>query len=120
MSGLPIPLRLVPTLTEVIQPGSLSPTPASFSLPFSAQAHFSVELATSLALSADLEERMVQRVLQRIDLDLEQRLKNVLGQLILEHTQALLPRLRQEIELAVRDSVAEAFEQEAPPASAPL
>lgn len=120
MSGLPISLRFVPTLTEVVQPGSLSAAPAAFALPFSAQADVSREPAAPLVLSAEQEERMVQRVLQRIDLDLEQRLNNVLGQLILEHTQALLPRLRQEIELAVRDCVAEAFEQEALPASAPL
>ena len=118
MSGLPISLRFVPTLTEVIQPGSLPPGPVTSSS--SAQAAFSAEVAAPLVLSADQEECMVQRVLQRVDQDLEARLKNVLGQLILEHTQALLPRLRQEIELVVRDSVAQAFEQEALPASTPL
>jgi hypothetical protein len=83
-----------------------------------AQTGFSGATAEPLPLSGAQEELMVQRVLQRIDLVLEQRLREVVEQLILEHTQALAPRLRQEIELVVRESVVQAFEQEAPPASA--
>jgi hypothetical protein len=56
---------------------------------------------------------MVQRVLQRVDLVLERRLREVVGQLILEHTQTLTPRLREEIEAVVRQSVNQAFESEA-------
>lgn len=55
---------------------------------------------------------MAQRVLQRIELVLAQRLREVVDQVVQEHTQALAPRLRQEIELAVRESVVQAFEQE--------
>jgi hypothetical protein len=55
---------------------------------------------------------MVQRVLQRVDLILERRLRESVGQLILEHTQSLAPRLREEIERVVRQSVRQAFEQE--------
>ena len=55
---------------------------------------------------------MVQRVLQRIDLVLERRLHEAIEQLILEQADALLPRLREEIELVVRESVTQAFEQE--------
>jgi hypothetical protein len=40
-------------------------------------------------------------------------LREVVGQLILEHTQTLAPRLREEIEMVVRESVNQAFEQEA-------
>ena len=64
------------------------------------------------ALPAELEEQMVQRVLQRVDLMLERRLREAVGQLILEHTQTLVPRLREEIETVVRQSVNQAFEQE--------
>jgi hypothetical protein len=56
---------------------------------------------------------MVQRVLQRVDLVLERRLREVVGQLILEHTQTLTPRLREEIEVVVRQSVSQAFDSEA-------
>lgn len=60
---------------------------------------------------------MVQRVLQRIDLVLERRLQEVVGQLVQAHTHSLVPRLRQEIELAVRDCVLQALAQEASCAS---
>lgn len=116
MSNSPMSLRFVPTLTEVVQPGSLPPVSTESSEP--APADISEASAEPLPLSCAQEELMVQRVLQRIDLVLEQRLHEVVDQIILEHTQALAPRLRQEIELLVRESVVQAFEQEAPPASA--
>lgn len=59
----------------------------------------------------------MQRVLQRIDLVLERRLHDAIKQLIQEHTQAMMPRLREEIELVVRESVAQAFEQESFPST---
>jgi len=74
--------------------------------------------AGTFAVSAEQEEQMVQRVLQRIDLALERRLREAVGQLILEHTQTLAPRLREEIEVVVRQAVTQAFEQEA--AQAPV
>ena len=55
---------------------------------------------------------MVQRVLQRVDLILERRLRESVGQLILEHTQTLAPRLKEEIELVVRQTISQAFAQE--------
>jgi hypothetical protein len=68
-----------------------------------------------LAASADVQEQIVQRVLQRVDLVLERRLREVVGQLILEHTQSLTPRLREEMEAVVRQSVSQALESEATP-----
>lgn len=114
MSSVPPgPPRFVPTLTEVVQPGSfLSASVAGLSEP--------ATFAGAVALSVEKEDLMVQRVLQRIDLVLERRLREAVGQLILEHTQTLASRLRDEIELVVRESVAHAFEQEAakmPPSS---
>lgn len=126
MSNVPVPLRFVPTLTEVVQPEDLSPVSTLSSElpsePVTAPAPAKTDLSNAtdqpLPLSGAQEELMVQRVLQRIDVVLEQRLREVVDQLILEHTQALAPRLRQEIELVVRESVVQAFEQEAPSASA--
>ena len=99
MSGASGPPRFVPTLTEVVQAG-LAPD-----LPFGALKSPSV---------AQLEEQMVHRVMQRVDLVLERRLREAVGQLILTHTQALAPRLREEIELVVRESVSQAVAQELP------
>lgn len=99
MSSASVPPRFVPTLTEVVQPGQVlglapeAPKPVSMS---------------------QLEDQMVHRVMQRVDLVLERRLREAVGQLILTHTQALGPRLREEIELVVRESVSQAVAQELP------
>lgn len=115
MSPPSTPPRFVPTLTEVIRPLPASPaTPENTAGPLTAPAP-----AKALAASADLQEQMVQRVLQRVNLVLERRLREVVGQLILEHTQSLAPRLREEIEVVVRQSVNQAFQSEGtPPADA--
>jgi hypothetical protein len=103
MKSSSVPPRFVPTLTEVVRPTA---TPATVP----------GRQAATPAPSSDASglEEMVQRVMQRVDLILERRLREVIGQLILEHTQTLAPRLREEIEMVVRESVNQAFEQEAP------
>ena len=99
MSARKGPPRYVPTLTEVVPPAPL-PEPAL------------IDPAATAALSAQAQELMVQRVLQRTDLMIERRLHEAIEQLILAHTQAMMPRLREEIERVVRESVTQAFEQE--------
>lgn len=96
------PPRFVPTLTDVVAPGMQQP-----------QDQFS-ELPKAISYP-QLEDQMVHRVMQRVDLVLERRLREAVGQLILAHTQALGPRLREEIELVVRESVSQAVAQELPP-----
>lgn len=102
MSTSPVPPRFVPTLTEVVQPALAHEPPAT-----AEQAEMSV------ALSVQLQDQIAQRVLRRVDLLLERRLREAVGQLILEHTQSLAPRLREEIEQIVRQTISQAFEQEA-------
>lgn len=110
----PAPPRFVPTLTEVVRPVA-APMPAPG--PAAAAVPASPAQPAALAASADLQEQMVQRVLQRVDLVLDRRLREVVGQLILEHTQSMAPRLREEIEDVVRQSVSQAFANEnTPPA----
>ena len=110
----PAPPRFVPTLTEVVRPVA-APMPATGP---AAAAPASPAKPAALAASPDLQEQMVQRVLQRVDLILERRLREVVGQLILEHTQSLAPRLREEIEDVVRQSVSQAFANETTPPAA--
>ncbi|MES2191466.1 MAG: hypothetical protein V4454_15205 [Pseudomonadota bacterium] len=98
------PPRFVPTLTDVVQP-SMYPRDAPF------QDGLTVPSVASLER---FEEQLVHRVMQRVDLVLERRLREAVGQLILTHTQALGPRLREEIELVVRESVSQAVAQELP------
>jgi hypothetical protein len=93
------PPRFVPTLTEVVQPAT-APVSAGETPPVAALD------------SAGIEEQLIQRVLQRLDLILERRLREALGQLILEHTERLAPQLKEEIESVVRQSVSHAFAQE--------
>lgn len=94
------PPRFVPTLTEVVQP---SPTVPNLSL----------DPPSEDLDRAVTEDQLVERVLRRVDLILERQLREAVGQLILEHTETLAPQLRQEIERVVRQSVTQAFAQEA-------
>jgi hypothetical protein len=94
------PPRFVPTLTEVVQPARAPAVPPTDNTPARAVDR------------AELEEQLVQRVLQRVDLVLERRLREAVGQLILEHTELLVPQLREEIVSVVRQSVSHAFAQE--------
>ena len=93
------PQRFVPTLTEIVQlperEGASAGRPAGTARE---QQH--------------LQEQMVHRVMQRVDLTLDRLLRETVGRLVLEHTQALAPSLRDEIEIVVRQSVNNAFEQE--------
>ena len=106
MSNSQTPPRFVPTLTDVVPPTSLSGllSPAQ-SRPLT---------GPDGALDSRFEDQLVHRVMQRVDLVLERRLREAVGQLILSHTQALGPRLREEIELVVRESVSQAVAQELP------
>lgn len=99
-----VPPRFVPTLTEVVHPQLPSQTPL---------------VADASAPAAHLPEAMVQRILQRVDLMLETRLKDSVRQLVLKQTQALAPLLSEEIERLVRESVSLAFEQESGAGSFP-
>lgn len=84
------PPRFVPTLTEVVQSGP-------------------VPLAPAGGLSQD---QLAQRVLQRVDLALDRRLREEIATVVLEQTSALLPVLRARLETVVREVVAEAVAEE--------
>lgn len=97
MTSALIPPRFVPTLTDVAQISEYTPKPIS-----------------TVVKNEQFEEQIVHRVMQRVDLVLERRLREAVSQVILVHTQALVPRLREEIETAVRESVLQALAQELP------
>lgn len=102
MSNSQMPPRFVPTLTDVVQPAAQQELPQQ-------------DASTpDMASLERFEDQLVHRVMQRVDLVLERRLREAVGQLILTHTQALGPRLREEIELVVRESVSQAVAQELP------
>lgn len=85
------PPRYVPTLTEVVKNGGAAPpdTPAL------------------------TQEQLIHKVMQRVDLALERRLREAIAQAVLEQTRSLGPLLRDEIESVVRETVSQAFADEA-------
>jgi FixJ family two-component response regulator len=100
MKSTALPPRFVPTLTDVVrQVENLAPAQPSVNVQQN---------------PLQLEDQIVHRVMQRVDLVLERRLREAVAQVILSHTQTLGPRLREEIELVVRESVSQAVAQELP------
>lgn len=86
------PPRYVPTLTEVVKtaPATAAGSPG-----------------TSLT-----QEQLIHRVMQRVDVTLERRLREAIAATVLEQTRAIGPQLRQEIEAVVRQTVSQAFSEE--------
>ncbi len=129
-----VPPRFVPTLTEVVVPtvaletpqpvreedavavGMLPELPAVatpiYGANTSAEAvHPDPVQAATLAAEA-LEDQIIHRVMQRVDLSLERRLQDAIATMVLQQTQSLVPRLREEIEFVVRQSVSDAVADE--------
>lgn len=97
------PPQYVPTLTEVVQPVVLDTQhAASAFMPAS-------PVAPPTGLS---EEQLVHRILQRVDLLLERRLREAIATVVLEQTRSIAPALREEIEIVVRQTVSDALAQE--------
>jgi hypothetical protein len=85
------PPRYVPTLTEVVKSAAVAPAPGA-------------------GIS---QEQLILRVMQRVDLALERRLREAVAEAVLEQTRSLGPLLRDEIESVVRETVSQAFADEA-------
>lgn len=85
------PPRYVPTLTEVVKSGP--------------EARPAGDIAA-------LQEELVHRVMQRIDLALERKLREAIAATVLEQTRSIAPLLREEIEAVVRETVTRAFADE--------
>jgi hypothetical protein len=77
------------------------PTSAQMALPPSAE-----------AVAFRLEEELLHRVLQRIDLSLEERLTDTVSAAVQQQLDVMLPRLRGEIEQVLRALVVEALSLE--------
>ena len=86
------PPRFVPTLTEIVRSGKAAAGP---------------ELPATLS-----QEQLVHRIMQRVELTLERRLREAIATTVLQQTQMLGPLLREEIELVVRESVEQALAEE--------
>ena len=87
-----VPPRFVPTLTEVVQS---SPVP--------------MPQAGGPGASPD---QVAQRVLQRVDLVLDRRVREAIATVVLEQSNLLAPLLRERLEAVVREVVAQAVADE--------
>lgn len=87
MSAPRVPPKFVPTLTEVVRrPADRAPLPEGGArLP---------------------EERLVQLVMQRLEPELDARIREHIAQLVLEQAHVLGPRLRAEMEGSIRQAIA--------------
>ena len=141
-SSGPTPPRFVPTLTTVVE---VQPEPPAAAPPAAAPAatsghagnmiedlHFRPLARPPLAAGSAavqiseedafrLEEELLHRVLQRVDLSLEERLTDTVSTAVQRQLDAMMPLLRSEIETVLRTLVVEALAQELSetPGSAP-
>jgi len=116
-STLRTPPRFVPTLTTVLEipaePASREPqaVPATQPDPASTMA-LPPAAQLSQAEIVSLEEQLLHRVLQRVDLSLEERLSDTVSAAVQHQLDAMVPRLRNEIEAVLRALVIEAMAAE--------
>lgn len=94
-------------------PGALAPSGTAGTATSAGIAHRSTAVeAKPSPLPEGFEEFMVHRVMQRVDVMLEKRLRDAIATVVQEQTRSVLPRLREEIESVVRHSVYEAVAEE--------
>ena len=123
-STLRTPPRFVPTLTTVLEipaePVPVAeaerPTGAPVSQPPPPDPASAVALPPSVSLTpaeiVSLEEQLRHRVLQRVDLSLEERLSDAVSAAVQHQLDEMVPRLRGEIEAVLRALVIESMAAE--------
>jgi len=97
--------------TEPIEPAA-AVTPAATSAPITPTPDQVALGPTAEAAAFRLEEELLHRVLQRIDLSLEERLTDTVSAAVQQQLDSMLPRLRGEIEQVLRSLVVEALSLE--------
>jgi len=135
MSTQRTPPRFVPTLTTVFDPSQEAPlvsppltapsdtpsdppsdTPSAMLSPAVTEASQAVALNPAARLSEAeafrLEEQLLHRVLQRVDLSLEERVSDAVSAAVQHHLDTMIPGLRREIEAVLRALVSESLAHE--------
>lgn len=115
------PPRFVPTLTTVVeeapQPAPVAEDAAPVEVvPATVEPSQAVALSPEVRLSEAsafrLEEQLLHRVLQRVDLQMEERLSDVVSAAVQHHLDTMIPGLRKEIEAVLRALVSESLSHE--------
>ncbi|MBO9676810.1 MAG: hypothetical protein J7556_01170 [Acidovorax sp.] len=115
------PPRFVPTLTDVVHDGGApvvrttlasAMQKAGVAPPAPLPSPPSAAPQPARRLPDDIEEQLIHRVMQRVDVVLDLRLREAIATVVQEQTRSIVPRLREEVESVVRDAVYEAVAQE--------
>ena len=111
------PPRFVPTLTQVVPDSTPAPAPPVAAIapvaPMTPVAPVTAApIETPPQISDGFEELLVHRLMQRVDMALDQRLRDAIATVVQEQTRSVLPRLREEVESVVLQVVYEAVADE--------
>ena len=111
------PPRFVPIVTQVVPHSTPAPAPPVAAIapvaPMTPVAPVTAApIETPPQISDGFEELLVHRLMQRVDMALDQRLRDAIATVVQEQTRSVLPRLREEVESVVRQVVYEAVADE--------
>ncbi|WP_279211537.1 hypothetical protein [Delftia acidovorans] len=99
---------VVPVVQAVVAEAAAAPTPASPAMP----AAPTMESIWDSHAQQVTEEYLVHRLMQRVDLVLDQRLRDAIATVVQQQTRSIVVRLREEVESVVRQAVYEAVADE--------
>lgn len=99
---------VVPVVQAVVAEAAAGPTPASPAMP----AVPTMESIWDSHAQQVTEEYLVHRLMQRVDLVLDQRLRDAIATVVQQQTRSIVVRLREEVESVVRQAVYEAVADE--------
>lgn len=99
---------VVPVVQDVVAEEAAGPTPASPAMP----AAPTMESIWDSHAQQVTEEYLVHRLMQRVDLVLDQRLRDAIATVVQQQTRSIVVRLREEVESVVRQAVYEAVADE--------
>ena len=108
----PDPTRFVPTLTEIVDIGNLRRETGFGTASQAPPPLAPITVSDDRRVAEDLAEQIAHRVLQRVDAMLAERLAEAVRLVVAQHTQTLLPAIREEIVGCVHATVAEALAEE--------
>lgn len=109
---VPVPASAAPAATGTSADGDpIAAVPVLAAAPAAAPAEPSVPPLTAADFSG-IEEMVIHRIIQRVDVVLDQRLREAIATVVQEQTRSMVPRLREEVESVVRHAVYEAVADE--------
>ncbi|MDA7417597.1 hypothetical protein PGB34_14640 [Xenophilus arseniciresistens] len=112
----PVKPASLPVLETVFEPAAptapVAPPPPQDAAPPTAAPSFKALPVREEADAFRIEEELLHRVLQRMDLSLEERLTDAVSLAVQQQLDAMIPRLRQEVEAVLRQLVVEAMAHE--------